>query len=528
MPAAALTATPTQRWWQRGAIYQIYPRSFADSDGDGIGDLGGLVDRLDYLNDGSEQSLGVEAIWLSPFYPSPMVDFGYDVTDHCGIDPVFGELDDFDHLVAEAHRRGIKVIIDWVSNHTSDRHPWFAQARTSRGNPRRDWYVWRDPRQGGLPPNNWHSARAPVGPAWTFDPETGQYYLHSFVPQQPDLNWDNPRVRLALHDTLRFWLERGVDGFRLDAIHKIAKDPRLGDNASARHDQDWPTIHARLREVRSVVDEYQDRMIVGEVCLHDLGRMVRYLGQDQLHLVHNFSFASLPWSAPWFRRAVDDFESLAGDRGWPAWFLGNHDLPRIASRFGGDGLGEQRARLVCVLLYTLRGTPFIYQGDELGLPDAGIPPDRMVDADGRDPARAPLPWAPPSRSGPAAGFSAGTPWLPPVADAERLNVSTQALDPRSTLCLVRRLAWYRRGNPALRCGSYRSLDTAETVFAYVRQHDAERLLVVLNFDTAPVSIAPASSRGVVELSTDCERAGERVDLASLELAPHEGVVVRCA
>src|SRR6476469_9181876 len=305
-------------WWQRGGIYQIYPRSFADSDGDGIGDLAGIIAHLDHL-----AALRVAAVWLSPIYPSPMADFGYDVADYCDVDPVFGTLADLDRLVAECHGRDIKVVLDWVPNHTSDQHPWFRESRSSRDDPKRDWYVWRDSAPDGGPPNNWRSAFVAVGGAWTYDDATRQWYLHSFEAEQPDLNWENPAVEAAMHDVLRFWLDRGVDGFRIDVVHKLAKDTALGDNEpELRHDEDWPTIHDRLRRIRAVIDEYDDRMIVGEVYLLDLRRIVTYINSgDELDLAHNFVFVHLPWSAAAFRASVDDFVALAEPQAWPAWFL---------------------------------------------------------------------------------------------------------------------------------------------------------------------------------------------------------------
>jgi alpha-glucosidase len=524
------------RWWQRGAIYQIYPRSFADSDGNGVGDLPGIIDRLDYLNDGTERSLGVEAIWLSPFYPSPMADFGYDISDYTGVDPVFGSLSDFDTLVEEAHTRGIKVVIDWVPNHTSDRHPWFVESRTGPDSPKRHWYVWRDPNPAGGPPNNWRSTFETVGPAWTFDRKSGQYYLNSFTPQQPDLNWDNAEVEDAMHGVLRFWLERGVDGFRLDVIQKIAKDPELRDNpvASAeedevRHDEDWPTIADRLRRIRSVVDQYDDRMLVGEVHIYDLPRFLRYVStDDQLQMAHNFMFMQLPWDAAAMRASIDQFMELSANRAWPAWFLSNHDHPRMVSRYGGAELGEARARVAAMLLYTLRGTPFIYQGDELGLPDAQIPAEDVVDVDGRDPERAPIPWEPPSEAGPAAGFSTGDPWLPPVSDAERLCVRRQLEDPDSMLSLVRRLAWHRRYDSCLQRGEHRSVDAGTGILAYLRELDGESLLVLLNFEPEARRVTGSGfpEKATVELCTDRDRERRTVMMSDLALGSNEGLVLR--
>jgi alpha-glucosidase len=524
------------RWWQRGAIYQIYPRSFVDSDGDGVGDLPGIIERLDYLNDGTPRSLGVEAIWLSPFYPSPMADFGYDISDYTGVDPVFGSLRDFDTLVKEAHARGIKVVVDWVPNHTSDRHPWFLESRMGADSPKREWYVWRDPNPAGGPPNNWRSTFEAVGPAWTLDRKSGQYYLHSFAPQQPDLNWDNPEVEEAMHGVLRFWLERGVDGFRLDVIHKISKDPELRDNpdpsageAGMRHDEDWPTIHARLRRIRSVIDEYDDRMLVGEVHIYDLPRFIEYVNSgDQLHMAHNFTFTQLPWDAAAMRASVDQFQKLSAGRAWPAWFLSNHDQSRMVSRYGGGELGEARARVAAMLLYTLLGTPFIYQGDELGLPDAEIPPEAVVDVDGRDPERAPIPWEPPSKAGAGGGFSTGRPWLPLVADAERLCVRNQLEDPDSLLSLVRLLSSRRRHDSCLQRGGYGSVDAGEGLFGYVRELEGESLLVLLNFapEARRVNHSDLPDWATIELSTDRARERRTVTVDDLQLRPNEGLLLR--
>jgi alpha-glucosidase len=520
--------TPAPPWWQRGAIYQIYPRSFADSNGDGVGDLAGIAARLDHVG-----ALGCEAIWLSPFYRSPMADYGYDVADYLDVDPIFGTLADFDALLADAHARGIRVVVDWVPNHSSSEHAWFLESRAARDSPKRDWYVWRDGAPGGRPPNDWTSVFAAAGDAWTFDDRTGQWYLHSFLPEQPDLNWDNPEVEAAMHDTLRFWLDRGVDGFRIDALQRLAHDPLLRSNAGAarRHDQDWETMHDRLRAIRRVVEEYDDRMIVGEVALQDLHRVVSFLNSgDQLHLAHNFVFAELDWGAEAFAVSIDDFEALASDRAWPAWFLENHDRPRVASRFDvPPGLGAPRARAALLLLYALRGTPFIYQGEELGLPDAEIPLDRIVDVDGRDPERAPMPWRPPSAVGPGAGFTSGEPWLPLGAGAETLNAETQAADPHSTLALARRLATLRRDTPALQTGAQRTVEAGEHVLVWLREDGGDRLLCAMNFAAGPVALNPPpelAGAGELVLSTDPNRPPGDVRLDALELAAAEAAIVR--
>jgi alpha-glucosidase len=523
-----------EKWWQRGAIYQIYPRSFVDANGDGVGDLEGIRMRLDHL-----ERLGAEAVWLSPVFPSPMADFGYDVSDYCDIDPMFGTLEEFDRLVADAHARGIKVVLDWVANHTSELHPWFLESRSSRDNPKRSWYVWTDPGPDGGPPNDWQSAFRAIGPAWTLDEATGQYYLHSFAPQQPDLNWDNPEVEAAMHDTVRFWLDRGVDGLRLDAIIKIAKDPELRDTMGSipSGHQDWETIHDRLARLRAVLDEYEDRMMVGELWADDLPRFVAFLTGSGMHLAHNFEFVDLPWDAARYRSFVDRFEAQteAVPEAWPCWFLENHDLPRVASRFDSDGLGQARARAVLLLIYALRGTPFVYQGQELGLPDAHVPPTRVVDVDGRDPERAPIPWRRPSVVGFGAGFTRGEPWLPLVDDAERLCVEAQEADLESTLHLTRRLAAVRARTPALRTGRQRTLDAGRDILAWLREDDDERYLALVNFAAAP--LVPALSGDVsgtasLVLGTDPARPGAdgkhaaQVDLSELRLAPGEGVLLR--
>jgi alpha-glucosidase len=540
----------TGDWWRHGVIYQIYPRSFADSDGDGVGDLPGIRAHLDHLAD-----LGVDAVWLSPFYPSPMADFGYDVGDYTGVDPLFGTMEDFDRLVADAHARGIRVIIDLVPNHTSDRHPWFLESRSSRDNPKRDWYVWADSRPDGSPPNNWMSSFPRAGRAWTFDQRTGQWYLHSFTPRQPDLNWWNPEVREAMDEVMRFWLERGVDGFRVDVAHKMARDPELldnplveldaseqGDSAEARvarlaklhsierRDENWPEVHDILRRFRQTLDAYDDRMAVGEVYLLDLVKLARYYGagEDEFHLAHNFVFLTQPWKAAAFRSVVDDFTGLLPAGAWPAWMLGDHDASRIASRYDEGGNGRARARVAAVLLLTLRGTPFLYAGDEIGMTDGEVPPERVVDVDGRDPERTPMQWD----GSPGAGFTRPgvEPWLPVGRDAATVNVAAQRDDPASMLGLYRRLIRYRKGSAALRGGAYRSLpDAPDGCYAYLRSAGDERLLVALNFTGQPLAYEPqlGADRGRLELATDPDRAaGEEVGLRPLRLGPDEGVVVR--
>lgn len=519
-------------WWQGAVVYEIYPRSFADADGDGVGDLRGVVAHLDYLASGPD-GLGVDAIWLTPFYPSGGVDGGYDVTDYCRVDPAYGTLEDFDHLVAQAHRRGLRVIVDWVPNHTSDRHPWFVEARASREAPRRDWYVWADGRDGE-PPNNWLSAFDEVGPAWSYDDATGQWYLHSYSAHQPDLNWDNPSLRAAMADVLRFWLRRGVDGFRIDAADGLGKDPERADNpwpitkptresAGRRHDEDWDTVFERLAELRHVADGFSDRLLVGEVYVLDQARLAEYVAPGRLHLAHDFSLMREAWSADGFRRIVETHEAVAPAGAYAAWLLNNHDHPRAASRFDADGAGQARARLAAVMLLTLRCTPFLYQGEELGLADSPIPAAAIVDVDGRDPVRTPMPWQRHADAGPGAGFTTGQPWLPIPPEAEHASVAAQRQDPDSMLSLYRRLIALRKRHPALTRGSYRPESAPDDVFAYRRTDPDGDLLIALNF-AAQERQLPDAFRGVLLLSSDPQRS-ERAASSELRLAPHEGLVL---
>ncbi len=368
-------------WWRTRAIYQIYPRSFQDSNADGIGDLRGIIDRIDYLC-----WLGVKAIWLSPIFPSPMADFGYDISNYTDIDPVFGSLADFDVLVAELHRRGLKLILDYVPNHTSDRHPWFLDSRSARGSARRNWYIWRDPAPDGGPPNNWLSEFG--GPAWTFDAPSGQYYYHAYLSQQPDLNWREPEVRAAMHEVMRFWLKRGVDGFRVDAIHMLIEAESLTDNdpdpnwhpglSPARRllrtqTADLPETQVYVAGMRKVVDEFDDRVLIGEAYL-SIARMMRYYGESLsgIHLPFNFHLIKTPWNARAIAALAAEYEAALPAGGWPNWVLGNHDKSRVATRLGGPA----QARMAAMLLLTLRGTPTIYNGEEIGMTDGRILPER--------------------------------------------------------------------------------------------------------------------------------------------------------
>ncbi|MGD9702581.1 MAG: alpha-amylase family glycosyl hydrolase [Acidimicrobiia bacterium] len=488
-------------WWRTSVVYQIYPRSFADGNGDGVGDLRGIRDRLDHL-----VWLGVDAIWLSPIFTSPMADFGYDVADYCDIDPVFGDLAEFDGLLADCHARGIRVMLDWVPNHTSIEHPWFVESRSSRDNPKREWYVWRDLGPDGSPPNNWKAAFAADRPAWTLDPTTGQAYLHCFLPEQPDLNWDNPAVEAAMLDTLRFWLDRGVDGFRMDVVHLIGKDLAVVDpEGAAAHvaHNDIPATHERLRHIRALLDSYDgDRTSVGEVVLLDEAAMATYYGQDdELHLSFNFPFLWAPWDAEKLRRRIDrTLEHLTPRQAWPTWVLSNHDLSRHRERYGG---AEAAARQAALLLLTLPGTPFLYQGEELGLVDAVVPPDRVVDPGGRDGCRAPIPWTADDRHG-----WGDDPWLPFPPEAAERSVERQVADPASIAQLYRRLLAARRASPALHAGGFRWLDAPEDVLAYERvdpvSGDLAWIVINLVVEERQVTLPGA---GTIALSTDQREEG---------------------
>ncbi|KQT46570.1 alpha-amylase [Methylobacterium sp. Leaf456] len=533
MPEAICKAT----WWQSGTVYQVYPRSFQDTDGDGVGDLAGITARLDHL-----AWLGVDALWISPFFRSPMADFGYDVADYCAIDPLFGTLDDFDALIAEAHRRKLKVILDFVPNHSSIEHPWFAESRASRTSEKRDWYIWRDPGPDGGPPNNWLSNFG--GPAWTKDEATGQYYYHAFLAEQPDLNWRNPAVRAAMHDVLRFWLERGVDGFRVDVIWHLIKDEGFRDNPSnpdfapdrpgiERFSQvfscDRPEVIEVISGMRSVLREYGERVLIGEIYL-PIERLVAYYGPDltAADLPFNFQLLETSWRADAVAALVAEYEAALPEGGWPNWVLGNHDRPRIAAR-----VGDAQARVAAMLLLTLRGTPTLYYGDEIGIGHVPIPADRVQDpweknepGHGRDPVRTPMQWD----EGPNAGFSTVEPWLPLTVDRERRNVDALRDDSRSILTLYRRLLSLRRDHAALSVGGWRGLalapDLAAEIFAYERFEGAESLRILLNFGGAAHAVPLDGGQAwTVLLSTRPGRAGEAVRDA-LTLAPDEGMVLR--
>ena len=512
-------------WWKTGVIYQIYPRSFMDGNGDGVGDLRGIVSRLDHLT-----ALGVDAVWVSPFYPSPMKDFGYDVADYTGIDPLFGNMSDFDALTAAIHGRGMRLLLDFVPSHSSDAHPWFRAARSSKDDPKRDWYIWRDPGPDGGPPNNWASEFG--GPAWTLDRASGQYYLHIFLPSQPSLNWRNPECRAAMLDAMRFWFDRGVDGFRIDAVEHAAPDPGMADNPEnpdwtgtdpARrliyaHSAHQPDVFEVVRDMRALAERYDPpRLLVGEAYgTHE--QVMRYYRAPEMNgfqLPFNFGLIAVDWIAEKVADLIARYEAALPEGGWPNWVLGNHDRPRIASR-----AGPAQARVAAMLLLTLRGTPTIYQGDELGMQNVPIPPGAVRDpwevnvpgaGLGRDPVRTPIPWG----EGEGAGFTTGDPWLP-LGIPDEGPVAVQADDPGSILHLHRALLHLRRASTALTLGDYRQAEAPDGVLSYIRRAGGEALRIDLNFTDSAIDLPPGGDQ---MLST-------HGNTPSGSLAPNEGRILR--
>jgi len=513
-------------WWKHAVVYQIYPRSFQDSNDDGIGDLNGICNRIDYLVE-----LGIDAIWISPIYPSPMADFGYDVADYCGIDPIFGTMEDFDRLLEEVHRRRLRLILDFVPNHTSDQHPWFVESRTSRENPKRDWYIWRDQ------PNNWQSHFG--GSAWELEKETGQYYLHEFLKEQPDLNWRNPAVKSAMFEALRFWLRKGVDGFRVDVMWLMIKDDQFRDNppnpgyalgqgSRAQflpvYDADHPEIHALVAEMRGVLEEFGDRVLIGEIYL-PVPRLMDYYGQHLggANLPFNFQLLQCAWTADELARTISGYMAALPDGAWPNWVLGNHDKSRIASR-----IGLLKARAAAILLLSLPGTLTIYNGEELGMQDVPIRPEEVQDPAekrqpgigmGRDPERTPMPWD----SSPPGGFTSGIPWLP-IGDVNlAVDVQSSKEEPDSMLSLYRRLLRLRREETALVWGRLTDVSSTNDVLQFLRSGTDERFVFVMNLAEERRQVVIGS--GKIVASTSLRREGESVS-GAIGLEPAEALIVK--
>lgn len=479
-------------WWQHAVFYEVYPRSFADSNGDGIGDLNGLTSKLDYL-----KKLGVDAIWITPCFPSRQVDFGYDVSDYVNIDPMYGTLEDFDHLVSEAKKRDIRVILDFVVNHTSDQHPWFIDSKSSRTSAHRDWYIWRDGKGPGQPPNNWLSTFGLS--AWKYDPTTQQYYYHYFYPEQPDLNWRNPAVEKAMFDVTRFWYKRGVAGFRLDAVDSLFEDPNLTDNPvlpgtdkfgrpnmQEKYNKKLPEMHFALQRLRKVADEY-GAVLIGETWTSQVKELEQYYGENgnELQLPMDLMLTNLPLSAQAFREHINAVDAA---RGWPTYVITNHDIRRSYSRYGDGIHDDDIAKMMAGLYLTLRGTPVMYYGEEIGMENND--PTRKADVKdpigilgwprekGRDGERTPMQW----NDGPNAGFTTGKPWLPIPPSARTHNVETESKDPHSVLSFYTQVLHLRKMEPALLEGAYVPLNQSDrNVISYLRKSDAGTILVVLNF-----------------------------------------------
>lgn len=552
----------TPNWPLSSIVYQIYPRSFYDANGDGIGDLQGIIQKADYL-----VSLGVTAIWLSPMYPSPQADFGYDISDFCNIDPMYGTLEEFDELVETYHSKGIRIMLDYVPNHTSDEHPWFMESKSSRDNPKRDWYIWAEPKPDGSAPNNWLSNFG--GSAWEYDEQTKQYYYHAFDKKQPDLNWRNPQVVNQMLEVLRFWMNRGVDGFRVDAVYFLFEDPTLTDEeANPNYVLGQSTLHdallhtktfalpetlAMMKKMTDVLKEYQDKFMVTEVYagLEELLKMYRTIDW-QFYSPFNFSFISLPWLAEPHKQYIDGYDKALGDVYIPSYVLGNHDSHRVATR-----IGEKQARVAAMAQLTLRGLPYIYMGEELGMTDTPIPPEKVVDTYeinspglglGRDPERTPMQWNDTKN----AGFStADKTWLPVNDNYKKINVASEDQDPHSMLTLYKLLIKLKKHHPSLREGSYFPVSQpAENVFAYLRKKDDEQMLILLNFyekdkhisfDLATIFSLNESGSAEdakdlnksIEATLICETSltkpeGEKIDLTNFTLPGNEGYLLELA
>ena len=538
---------PNNEWWRGGVIYQIYPRSFQDSHGDGVGDLNGITQRLDYV-----KALGVDAIWLSPFFKSPMHDFGYDVSDYRAVDPIFGTLDDFRTLVDRAHALGLKVIIDQVLSHTSDEHPWFIESRQSRKNPKSDWYVWADAKPDGSPPNNWQSIFG--GSAWRWDTRRMQYYLHNFLPSQPDLNFHNRKVQDALLADMRFWLELGVDGFRLDTVNFYFHSQTLHDNPPQsrrgkaipeadrvnpytwqRHlyDKTQPENLEFLKRLRALLDQFPNTTTVGEVGADNaLEVIAQYTADgDKLHMAYSFDLLHEHHSAEYLHQVFGKFGRIVKD-GWPSWAISNHDCPRIRTRWGGQQGGEAVARLAAVMQMTLRGSPCIYQGDELGLPEVELSFEQLQDPygirmwpefKGRDGCRTPFPW---KKRGTSAGFSdAPKTWLPIPPEHRELAVDQQTRNPDSMLNFYRNLLAWRKTHPALLKGRLKLLPTDPQLLGYERRLDDDALLCVFNFSgkKARLPLPRGWAEGVIDEGSGL--TGAEIRRSALVLGPWSGAVL---
>lgn len=529
------------RWWEKGVIYQIYPRSFMDSNDDGIGDIKGIISKLDYLNDGTENSLGIDAIWISPIYKSPMKDFGYDISDYRSIDPSFGTMEDFKLLLEEAHKRNIKIIMDLVINHTSNRHPWFVESKKDKDNPKRDWYIWHEGR-GNKKPNNWISLFE-MKSAWWLDNNTKEYYLGTFTKYQPEVNWRNPELKAAMYDMIRYWFDIGVDGFRIDVVNWFIKDDLYRNNPwkisfnppdvqKHIYDRNRPETHEICREIRKIADEYEDRLLVGEVYTNDTKLAVSYQGngKDELHMTFNFNFLFCKWDAAEFYKRIKEYYSMLPEGAWPNFTLSNHDQPRHYYRYGEGKYSDSRARVAAALIMTLRGTPFLYYGEEIGMTNGKLLKKDLQDPvgkrywpfiSGRDGERTPMQWNREENS----GFTGGKPWLPVNSDYKDKNVELQYKDKDSLLSFYRSLIWFRKNSKALSIGDIEFvIDDPKDVLVYRRKYGNEQMLVILNFSSTNQNVIfEDEEEGRVLFGTH-RKMEETVTVKNLLVHPYEVLI----
>lgn len=534
-----MSSLKSYSWWQTGIIYEVYLRSFQDTNGDGVGDLRGVIERLDYL-----QWLGVNILWLTPFYPSPMKDFGYDISDYTAIDPLYGNMYDFDELLAEAHERDMKLVIDFVPNHTSDEHPWFKEARTSKANPKHDWYIWKNKNPDGSFPNNWLSVLG--GSAWEWDEHAGQYFYHAFLKEQPDLNLQNTDVLSAIKNIMRFWLDKGIDGFRVDVMWHLAKDKLFRDNPPnpdfkddmpdcdrllQLHNCDQPEVHNIIAQLRKVIDEYPGRMLMGEIYL-PLSKTVKYYGNrnDGAQLPSNFELLFIPWQSKSITKAITEYEAILPKDAWPNWVIGNHDRPRLVSR-----IDSMQMKNAAILLLTLRGTPIMYYGDEIGMPQVEIPDDEVQDPQGllmpgkhltRDAQRTPMQWNK-SRN---AGFTSGKPWLRLSEDYESDNVEVEEKRNDSLLGLYKRVIKLRQSEPSLIVGHFELVYEDDNILSYRRTApNKDSFLVVLNLSNELAEFNPVHSsfNGEIMIHTNISQEGDTIS-GPFSLEPNAGCIIRLA
>ncbi|MFY0650842.1 MAG: alpha-glucosidase [Cyclobacteriaceae bacterium] len=525
-------------WWKHGVIYHVYTKSFYDSNGDGIGDLQGIIQKLDYI-----ASLGVDAIWLSPIYESPMQDSGYDVSDYKSINSVFGTISDFKELLFECHARDIRVIMDMIMNHTSIEHPWFKKSRSSKHHPKRNWYIWKEGKNGG-PPNNWKSVFG--GSSWQYDETTGQYYLHSFLKEQPDLNWRNKQLRNAFFKEIKYWLDLGVDGFRLDAINMIGKDKRFRNNpgilgllnlGNKLLNRNAPRSHKIVRKLRELIDSYDDKMIVGEIFAPPPGNATvaaSYLGdgKNQLHMAFDFTLIFKRWSASHYYSAIENWYKQIPKKGWPSFVFSNHDLFRSKNRLGVGKDKEEKTKIMAVLLLTLRGTPFLYYGEELGMENIKLSKKHIVDPlgkkywplfAGRDIARSPMQWTDERY----AGFSTSEPWLPVHKNFEDINLKTLEADQDSILNLYKKLIALRKEYPSLSMGDWKPIIKGENgLISYYRIYQNRKIQIILNFTSQKKKYQNGKEVFWKILLSSKRSTYEEVDSKNFEILPYEGVILK--